>query len=49
MQKAYVSPTLTKVGTVRDLTLGEGLLGSDDTFVFTWGPFDIEIPYGTGS
>lgn len=49
MQKAYVSPTLTKVGTVKDLTLGEGLRGSDDTFVFNWGPIHLEIPYGTGS
>lgn len=43
---AYEPPHLTTVGSVRDLTLGRGLWGGDDTFVFTWGPFHIETSYG---
>jgi hypothetical protein len=42
----YEPPTLTVVGSVRDLTMGDGLWGHDDTFVFHWGPFEIPIPYG---
>jgi hypothetical protein len=29
--------------------MGQGILGSDDTFVFHWGPIVIGIPYGHGS
>lgn len=42
----YEPPHLTAVGSVKDLTLGEGIWGSDDTFVFHWGPFNVEVPYG---
>ncbi|HEU5035705.1 MAG TPA: lasso RiPP family leader peptide-containing protein [Nocardioides sp.] len=49
MHERYESPTLTKVGSVRDLTLGEGILGSDDNFVFHIGRITIDIPYGHGS
>jgi hypothetical protein len=49
MHAQYEPPKLTVVGSVRDLTLGEGLFGSDDTFVFHWGPFQISLPYGNGS
>jgi hypothetical protein len=45
----YEPPKLTAVGSVRGLTMGEGIFGNDDTFVFHWGPFDISIPYGNGS
>ena len=42
----YESPQLTEVGSVKDLTLGEGFWGNDDTFVFTiWG-HQISIHYG---
>ncbi|MGH1561885.1 lasso RiPP family leader peptide-containing protein [Mumia sp. DW29H23] len=35
---AYEAPKLTEVGSVRDLTLGQGLDGNDDQFLFfTWG------------
>ena len=30
----YEAPRITEAGSVRDLTLGEGLAGNDDTFVF---------------
>lgn len=44
--EAYVSPQLTEVGSVRDLTLGDGFRGNDDTFVFSiWG-HQITITYG---
>ena len=49
MHERYESPTLTQVGSVRDLTLGEGILGSDDSFVFHIGRITIDIPYGHGS
>ena len=42
----YESPELAEVGSVRDLTLGSGFWGNDDTFVFTiWG-HQISISYG---
>lgn len=47
--KGYMScesPRLTEVGSVTDLTLGEGWSGRDDTFVFTIGRFDVSISYG---
>jgi hypothetical protein len=46
MQKAYEAPRLTTVGSVKDLTLGQGLWGSDDTFVLHIGRFEIPIHYG---
>lgn len=49
MHADYEPPTLTVVGSVKDLTRGHGLFGNDDTFVFHWGPFEIPIPYGTSS
>lgn len=49
MQKAYEAPRLTTVGSVKDLTLGQGLFGNDDTFVFHIGRFTITIPYGESS
>jgi hypothetical protein len=42
----YESPQLTVVGSVKDLTLGDGWRGKDDTFVFHIGRFTISIPYG---
>jgi len=35
----YESPTLTEVGSVRELTLGKGFKGSDDSFlgIINWG------------
>ncbi len=42
----YEAPRLTAIGSVKDVTLGEGIWGSDDTFVFHWGPFNVTIPYG---
>lgn len=34
----YESPSITEVGSVRDLTLAQGLTGNDDRFLwFTWG------------
>jgi hypothetical protein len=42
----YESPQLTVVGSVKDLTLGDGWRGNDDTFVFHIGRFTISIPYG---
>lgn len=42
----YESPQLTEVGSVKDLTLGEGIRGNDDTFVFSiWG-HQFSISYG---
>ncbi len=42
----YESPQLTEVGSVKDLTLGEGVWGNDDTFVFSiWG-HQVSISYG---
>ena len=49
MHTHYEPPKLTEVGSVRGLTMGEGIFGNDDTFVFHWGPFEIPIPYGHGS
>lgn len=49
MHQHYEPPKMTAVGSVRGLTMGEGLFGNDDTFVFHWGPFEISIPYGEGS
>ena len=43
----YESPELTEVGSVRDLTLGQGWRGNDDTFVFTVKGRTISITYGT--
>jgi hypothetical protein len=34
MDTQYESPELKRLGSVKDLTLGEGLKGSDDTFLF---------------
>jgi hypothetical protein len=45
----YESPKLTQVGSVLGLTQGEGILGSDDSFVFHIGRITIDIPYGHGS
>jgi hypothetical protein len=45
----YEPPRLTTVGSVKELTLGEGLWGNDDSFVFHLGPFEISIPYGEAS
>lgn len=39
---SYEAPQLTVVGSVKDLTLGDGWGGNDDTFVF-WG---YPIHYG---
>ncbi|WP_156252160.1 lasso RiPP family leader peptide-containing protein [Pseudactinotalea terrae] len=36
----YEAPTMTEVGSVRDLTLGEGWAGNDDTLLYF-------IRYGT--
>jgi hypothetical protein len=37
-QQAYEAPTIVEVGSVRDLTLAQGLSGHDDQFwFFTWG------------
>ena len=49
MHAQYESPKLTAIGSVREMTLGEGIFGNDDTFVFHWGPFHVSIPYGNGS
>jgi len=40
MAMRYESPTLTEVGSVRGLTLGEGVKGNDDTLFWF-------IRYGT--
>lgn len=38
MQKTYESPVLTTVGSLKDMTLGEGRQGNDDRFLFfAWG------------
>jgi hypothetical protein len=42
----YESPHLTEVGSVKDLTLGGGWRGSDDTFVFTIHGHQFSIQYG---
>jgi hypothetical protein len=42
----YESPELAEVGSVRDLTLGQGWRGNDDTFVFSIGRHTISISYG---
>ena len=49
MHENYEPPKLTVVGSVKDLTLGDGIFGHDDSFVFHWGSIVIDIPYGTGS
>lgn len=38
----YTAPTITEVGSVRDLTLGEGWRGRDDSVTF----FGITFNYG---
>jgi hypothetical protein len=43
----YETPELAEVGSVRDLTLGQGWRGNDDTFVFTVKGRTISITYGT--
>jgi hypothetical protein len=45
----YEPPKLTTVGSVRGLTMGQGLLGHDDHLVFHFGGIVIDIPYGQGS
>jgi hypothetical protein len=45
----YESPKLTPVGSVRGLTMGQGILGNDDSFVFHIGSITIGFPYGHGS
>lgn len=42
MQSTYEAPRLTTVGSLKDLTLGKGLRGDDDSFVF----FGFEITWG---
>lgn len=49
MHENYESPKLTTVGSVRGLTMGQGILGHDDSFVFHFGGIIIDIPYGQGS
>lgn len=49
MHEHYESPKLTPVGSVRGLTMGQGILGNDDSFVFHIGHITIDIPYGQGS
>ena len=49
MNEHYESPTLTTVGSVRGLTMGDGWLGHDDHLVFQVGRIVIDIPYGHGS
>jgi hypothetical protein len=49
MHDHYEPPKLTSVGSVRGLTMGEGIFGHDDSLVFHWGPITIEIPYGNSS
>ncbi|HET6939551.1 MAG TPA: lasso RiPP family leader peptide-containing protein [Nocardioides sp.] len=45
----YEPPKLTAIGSVRGLTMGEGIFGHDDSFVFHWGPITIGFDYGHGS
>jgi hypothetical protein len=45
----YESPKLSQVGSVLGLTMGAGILGADDNFVFHIGSITIDIPYGHGS
>ncbi len=49
MHENYEPPKLTTVGSVRGLTMGQGILGHDDHFVFHFGGIVIDIPYGQGS
>lgn len=44
----YESPTLERVGSLHDLTLGEGFRGNADNITFTlpWG-WEVSIDYGT--
>lgn len=38
MQKTYEAPRLTVIGSVAELTLGRGVAGNDDSFLwFHWG------------
>ena len=39
MQKSYEAPRLTAVGSLKDLTLGEGWQGTDDVLFYfiRWG------------
>ena len=46
LRPKYESPELAEVGSVRDLTLGDGWRGNDDTFVFHIGRHTISITYG---
>ena len=39
----YEAPKMTEVGSVRDLTLGEGVWGRDDSFSF----LGFTVHYGT--
>ena len=43
VMKRYEAPTLDEIGSVADVTRGEGLQGSDDSF--QW--FIFKIDYGT--
>lgn len=43
---SYESPKLTAVGSVKDLTLGEGWRGNDDTLVFAIFGRTFSIEYG---
>ena len=44
MQSTYEAPSLTTVGSVKDLTLGQGWSGWEDTFVLHIGRFTINLP-----
>jgi hypothetical protein len=44
MGSNYESPRLTTVGSVKDLTLGQGWQGWEDTFVLHIGRFTITLP-----
>jgi hypothetical protein len=42
----YETPTITEVGTLRDLTLGQGFAGNDDHLQFTVFGYTVNIAYG---
>lgn len=47
-KKAYTAPRLVVHGSVEQLTQGEGLRGSDDMLVFSFGRISVPIgSYGT--
>lgn len=46
MQSSYEAPRLTAVGSVKDLTLGQGWAGNDDTFVLHLGRITVSVEYG---